>query len=339
MTPTDKQSSCRILGNIGDNHNGNSQLAHQLVEIAASAGCDGVVLPHRRVENCYTKEGLVQPIADGTHGYRTRGEMLQALELPAKALEHLREICRGRMEFIGAPYDLEAFSDLRDLNPDGYQVDPPVLGHLPLLEAIASTGKPVFLVAGMCTEEDLDAALEITGRETVTILHCVYAQGVPLESTGLWGIPWLREKFETPVGYLGLEEGTSAAVAALAMGAWTIEKVFTSDKFLPGPAHASSIDRDELRRLVNDLRSIEKAINGTPPRIIMAEELTGLDGYRASLVATRDLVAGTSLEESMLSVKLSSNGVGPRLLGQVIGRRLAYDVMADAPLTFGVLEA
>jgi sialic acid synthase SpsE len=330
--------TCRIIGNLGDNHNGDPKLARHLAEIAISAGCDGIVLPHCRVDSSYTWDFLLQPTADRFHEYKTRGEALHALELSLDTIRDIREMCRGRLDFIGAPYDLDSFYDLQAVDPDAYQIEPPVLNHVPLAKAIAATGRPVLVVAGMCTEEDITAVLEPLGKGSLTLLHCVYTEGIALESIALRYIPYFRQKFDMPVGYMGLETGLYGAVAAVAMGATTIEKVFTSDKYLPGPSHATSLDRDELRELVKSLRSLEKAVLASPPRALMPSELVSSDGFQASLSAAYDLPAGSPIDESMLCIKLMPDGISPRLMNHLIGRRLLYDVAADTPLTFGVIE-
>jgi len=333
------RETCRIFGNLGDNHNGDPELAKQLVGIAISAGCDGVVLPHRRVASSYTREALLQPAPDGAHGTTTLGEILQAKELSSQAIKELRDMCTGSLDFIAAPHDLESFEDLQAVEPDAYQIEAPVLGHVPLLKAVASTGRPVFLVAGACTEDEIDAAAAFAGKDSVTLLHCVYAKGVDPASTALWCVPGLAERFQLPVGYFGLEQDIYTPVAAFALGARVIEKVFTSDKHLAGPSHATSLDRDELRAMVASLRGIEQAISGDAPRILLPAELESTQDFRPSLVAACDLSAGVTLDSSMLSVKIAPHGISPKLIEQIVGRRLVYDLQADTPITFAVVEA
>jgi sialic acid synthase SpsE len=278
-------------------------------------------------------------VADGSHERVTRGDLLQKLELSGDTLKELRRSCQDRLSFVAAPYSLDALADLEECGPDAYQVEPPLLGHLPLLAAIAETGRPVFLVAGRCTEDDIAAAVGMFKGNSVTLLHSVYAPSVSLESTALWYIPVLQKRFGLPLGYMGLESGIHDAVAAFALGARTIQKMFTSDRFLPGPSHASSLDRDQLRELVTVIRGLEQSLAESPPRVAMQSELGSAEEPRACLVAAYDLVAGESLGESMLSVKLAPDGIHPKFAESLIGRRLAYDVPTDSPLTFGFIEA
>ena len=248
-------------------------------------------------------------------------------------------MCEGRLSFIAAPYDLEAFAEMRAVDPDEYQIEAPVLSHVPLLNAVASSGRPVLLVAGACTEEDMDVAIMVLGRDRVTLMHSVHSKGIAADLTALSYIPHLAERFGLPMGYMGMEQDTYTSVAAFALGARTIEKNFTSDKHLPGPSHATSLDRDELRRLISNLRTMEAALSGSHPRVLLPVELESGQDCHPTLVASSDLPAGVTLEESMLSVKLAPYGVGPRLMSHVVGRRLAYELRADTPISFAVMEA
>jgi len=329
----------RMIAYLGDGHGGDVDTAKRLVELAISAGCDGVVLPVRNVRQGYAEEAHAQPAPDAQHNALSLGAVLQELELSVQELKDIREICRGRVDFIGAPYDLQSFADLEATGPDGYQIDPAVLKHTPLLEAIKGSSKPVLLVAGGCTEKDIEASVAALDRQNVTLLHCVYASELELEATSLWLVSRLRERFGLPMGYLGLEPRISGAIAAFAMGAGTVEKLFSIDGSSRKGAMGAGLDRDELRELAATLRKLQESLSGETSRIIFPDELGYSDDPRASLVAGYDLPAGVVIEESMLVVKLAAHGVDPSLLDYVKGRKLAYDVPADAPLTFGAIES
>ena len=329
MTQTETQS-CYIIGDIGTNHNGDPQLAHYLVDIAARNGCDAVLIPWY---NATSTEKPMSVLANVP--IYTPSE--QVPRLPVEALSEIREICQGRLHFIGAPYDLNSLEDLRKLEPDGIQIDPPLLGHKPLLEALAKHDWPVFLSVGMCSEEDIVFALKILNKHKVTLLHTVHALKTTVRSTALGLIPYLQQRFDIPIGYRGTESGITASIAAFALGARTIEKPFTSDHHLSGQNHAASLDREELRELVSTLREMEEAIQIESHRVLLPVEVQDGASPRASLVAARDLTEGTILDDSMLTVELASDGISPRLIDNVLGRRLLYDVTTHTSITFGAL--
>ena len=180
-------------------------------------------------------------------------------------------------------------------------------------------------------------ALAALDGAVVTLMHAVASRGVAVEDTLLGLIPHLAARFARPVGYYGNEPGIEAAVAARALGAVVIEKPFTTDHRLQGPGHATSLDRDELRRLATALRFLGPALAAQAPRVPVQAELNDASTGRATLVAARDLAAGDVLSADMLETRLSGRGISPLQSEHILGKPLAYDVAAGAPITFGVV--
>jgi sialic acid synthase SpsE len=139
------------------------------------------------------------------------------------------------------------------------------------------------------------------------------------------------------VGYLGNEEGVESSLAAYAIGASLIEKPFTLDRHLRGPFHAVCAGREELRSLVRSMRSLEKSLRPVSERKLLDTELENFTRQRVSLVASQDLKAGTVLQLDFIAIKAGLAGISPRLLNDVVGKRVIYDVPAGAPITFGVV--
>ena len=323
---------------LESNHNGELSLAKRMVDIAVDCGCDAVKVPVRSVKGCYTEEVLQQPNYKHPELGTTYGDVLERLELRPDALRALRDHCRGRISFIGAPYDPSSLDLLGDLDVDGYQIDPPFLCHQPLLEAIADRQKKVLVCVGMCSEPELVFALEILNKTSVTLLHCVLANSLQLEDTALNYIPALRERYGLETGYLGFEDGIQAALAAYTVGANIIEKIFTIDRHLSGPGHAYSLDREELRALVQGLMALATSLKPSGPRQLLPLELETFGNQRYSLVTARPLKAGTTIQADMLKVKAALSGVSPQLLSWLQGKKLLFDLPVDAPITFGVVD-
>jgi sialic acid synthase SpsE len=327
-----------VVAALESNHNGDLSLAKRMVDIAVDCRCDAVKLPVRSVKGCYTEEILQQPSYNHPELGPTYGAVLENLELNPDSLKELRDYCRGRISFIGAPYDLDSLGLLENLSVDAYQVDPPLLCHQPLVEALAGLQKKVLVCAGMCAEPELESVLQTLTNVPVVLLHCVMAEPLRLEDTALNYIPYLGQRFGCEIGYLGFEDGIHAAVAAYTLGATTIEKLFTVDQYLPGPRHAHSLDREELRDLVQQLFALESSLMVSGPRRLLPVELATFTDQGCSLVAARQLKAGTAIQPDMLKIKAPLRGVSPQLLSWLRGKRLLYDLPADAPITFGVVE-
>ena len=327
-----------VVAALENNHNGDVSLAKRMVDIAVDCGCVAVKIPVRSIKGCYTDEILQRPNYEYPDLGATYGDVLQRLELNVDALCALREYCKGRISLIGAPYDLSSLELLGNLTADGYQIDPPMLCHQPLLEKIAERQKKVLVCVGMCSEAELTFALQILKNTRAVLLHCVTATSLRLENTALSYIPYLRERFECEVGYLGIEDGIHAALAAYSVGATTIEKAFTIDRHLSGPGHANSLDREELRALVQGLSALECSLRPSGPRQLLPVELESFTNQRCSLVAAGSLKAGTTIQADMLKVKVALSGIGPQLISWVQGKRLLFDLAVDEPITFGVVD-
>lgn len=328
-----------LVAAIDYNHNGSLALGRRLIELAGRAGAHAVKVVVRRMAESIAPEVLDTPWLGGLALGRTYREVWTRLQLKPAALKGLRAAARRqRLAFVAAPYDLETFKIARALGPDAFQIDPPVLGDRDLLRAVARARRPVLLVAGMCTERDIAAALHALGLAQVVILHTVTAAQVAPAAARLGYVPWLRRRFKRPVGYLGREPGVAWSLIAAALGASVIEKPLTLDHALEGPFHASSLNPAQFQALATGLADLRSALEQPDGRVVLPEELDTLASEGPSLVARKRLARGTRLQAKHLSVQSPMRGLSPRLRPWIEGQRLAYDVEAGEPLTFGLLE-
>jgi sialic acid synthase SpsE len=190
----------------------------------------------------------------------------------------------------------------------------------------------------MCTDADLAAALEAIGPLPVTLLHCV--GGRPDVSETALGLLAEYRRLGTvrEVGYLGFEPGIAVAAAARALGATVIEKLLTLDRDFDGPWHRQSIDPATMKQLVDIMGGLDFSLNAHGPRRLLAIELEALAESGLSLVTAAPLKAHSVVRAEDIMVRGALRGLTPRLVQTVIGKRVLYDLPADAPITFGVLE-
>ncbi len=327
-----------VVAAIDFNHNGSELLARRLIASAVDAGASAVKFSLRRMSHTVASEILDAPWLGARELGNTHRDVWQRIELPTESLSELREEARSRLDFIVAPHDETDFKNAERLSPDAYQLDPPALGNHDLLAALAQTGKPVFLVAAMCNEKQIKDALDILGSAQVVLLHAVSAASMEVSRTRLGLIPWLKTRFDRPVGYCGWESGIICALVAASLGAEVIEKPLTLDRGLPGPFHATSLSPDELRTMVLTLRDLHEACQVQSRREIFPEEIDLLETLSTSIVARRRLRRGMVVKRSDLMLQSPLRGMSPKLLDWVDGKRLLYDVEAGDPLTFGLIE-
>jgi len=327
----------KVIAALETNHQGDVALGRRLVEAAAACGCAAVKLPIRSVRDCFTSEFLEQPCHDYPELGATMGGVLEALQLDRAALRDVRDAAKGRLEFIAAPWDVGSLEATDSLDVDAYQIEPQVLSHLPFVREVARRGRPVFVAAGMCGERELDRVMSLVAGLPVTLLHCVVGAG-DLATTALGYLASYRNRYRCDVGYLSLEPGFQAALVACALGATVVEKAFTLEPALRGPAHARSVDPGQMTALIGAVRGLAAALAPVEPREILPTELEAFATERAALVATRHLRTGSVLAPDMLTAKSPLRGVSPALVDLFVGKKLLYDVPADAPITFGMVE-
>lgn len=201
-------------------------------------------------------------------------------------------------------------------------------------------GRPLLLSTGMATldeVEDAAAVLSRGGSPPVVWLHCVSSYPAPHDEANLRAIETLRLAVGGPVGMSDHSSGWEVALGAVALGACVIEKHFTLSRTLPGPDHRASLEPDELREMIGQIRRLESAL-GTGIKAPAPCEKSTREVARKSLVAARDLPAGARIGPADLKAKRPGTGLPPSLLSAVTGRVLGKPLASDEPLTWDHLR-
>jgi len=333
---------CFVIAEAGVNHNGDLDLAHALIDVAAGAGADAVKFqtystPHLVTERAPKAQYQMIDVADEESQY----DMLARLELSELDHVELRDHCKDlRLEFLSSPFDARCADMLDRLGLRAFKLASGELTNLPLLRHVAGLGKPLILSTGMADLDEVRTAVEAlrgAGDPPLALLHCVSAYPAPLEDCNLRAMATLAREFGLPVGWSDHTEGTAVAVAAVALGAVIVEKHFTLDRDLPGPDHQASLEPDDLIQLVRAVRAVEPALGDGIKRPRACEANTA-EVARKSLVAARNLTGGAPLIDGDLIVRRPGTGLPPARLDEVTGRRLRTDVAVGTPLTEDMLE-
>jgi sialic acid synthase SpsE len=249
-----------------------------------------------------------------------------------------RDAARQGLAVILAPRDQANLALARALAPAAYQVDPPALGDLALLGRLGRERRPVLLVAGRCTTLTIRRAMRAIGGAPVVVVHTVAADSVAPADARLGYVPWLATRFRKPVGYRGVEPGVGWAFVAAAIGASVIEKPLTLDGTVPAAGAPAGVDAAELGVIAAGLRDLAGALGRVGDRRVLPQELAGVERTSRGLVARRALKTGRVLSAGDLVTADTSLGLAPHLSAWLVGRRLAYDVEAGEPITFGLVD-
>ncbi len=325
-----------VIAEIGVNHNGDLDLTRRSIDRAVDAGVDAVKFQTFRAEEFMADPDHIYEYESGGAKVReSMFEMFKRLELPERWYDPLRDYARERgVDFLSSSADPESVDLLVDLGVPALKVASEDLINLPLLAHVANAGLPVLLSTGMGDEVEVDRALSVLRPKVpaILLLHCVSLYPTPDAEVNLRRMTALADRTGLPVGYSDHSRGIEAAVGAVALGARVIEKHFTLDRALPGPDHSLSADPDEMTALVRACRRVasmrgEERVSPSP-----GEHQARLD-FRRSIVAARDLEAGTVLSTSDLALKRPGTGLHPFRMEELLGRRLLTVVARNERLT------
>lgn len=324
-----------IIAEAGVNHNGDLELAKQIVKAAANAGADLVKF------QTFTAERLAidsAPKADyqnqTTDQKQSQFAMLRQLELTAEMHEQLIVYCSKQgIGFFSTGFDLQSVDYLASLGADRFKIPSGEITNLPYLRHVGAFGKPLILSTGMATLGEIEAALdacEIAGtpRSRVTVLHCNTEYPTPMSDVNLRAMCSIRDAFGVAVGYSDHTLGIEVPIAAVALGATVIEKHLTLDRNLAGPDHKASLEPDEFGAMVRAIRNIEQAMGDGIKRPSPSES-KNKSIARKSLVAARSIKAGERFTPENLTAKRPGTGVSPMRWDKAMGRIATRDYGAD----------
>ncbi len=346
MVEQGKTSPVFIIAEAGVNHNGSEQMALRLVETAAQAGADAVKFQTFKAENLVTKSAAAADYQRQQTGNTDQFTMLKNLELSENL--HLKIIAHCRdcgIEFMSTPFDLEAAEFLVSMGMARIKVPSGELTNLPFIEALSTFNKPMILSTGMANLEEVSEAVEVIQKvrkehnffeplpEKLTLLHCTSNYPARNEDVNLKAMQTMAMEMELPVGYSDHTEGTLVSAAAVAIGASVIEKHFTLDRCLPGPDHQASLEPEELKLMIRQIRQVEACL-GNGEKTPTENELPIRDLVRRSVTLTTDKAAGLAIMEKDLALLRPGSGIAPKHIDEVVGRRLKTALSAGTALTW-----
>ncbi|MCR5098781.1 MAG: N-acetylneuraminate synthase family protein [Lachnospiraceae bacterium] len=262
-----------IVAEIGINHNGDINIAKQLIDIAKDAGCDAVKFQKRTVDEVYTKDYLDGP-RESPWG-STQREQKEGLEFGKKEYDEIDRYCKDKgIEWYASAWDVGSQEFLGQYDLKYNKVASAMIVRDDLLEAIAFERKYTFIATGMSSMDEIEHAVDVF-REAgcpFELMHCNSTYPMPIEDANLRMIYTLRDLFNCKVGYSGHETGNLVSECAVAMGASSIERHITLDRNMYGSDQKASLEPDELKDLVKNIRDIEQML-GSGEKILSDAEL------------------------------------------------------------------
>jgi sialic acid synthase len=271
-----------IIAEVGNNHNGEMDLAIKLVKAAAAANADAVKLQTKNPEKAFRKELLDMPYAHENSFGATYREHKYAVELTEEQTAELFELAHslGLIAF-STPFDVDSVDLLERIGQPLYKISSFHVTDLELIEKVCKTGKPLIMSTGMSSWDEIDKGVEVIKRFTddFILMQCTSSYPADLESLNLAAIPAIQERYQCQVGYSGHERGVGIGPGAVLLGARVIERHFTMDRTLKGPDHAASLEPRGLDLLVKRANNYFKAV-GIPEKQVQDSEMANRQKFR-----------------------------------------------------------
>lgn len=316
-----------IIAEIGNLHEGSLGLAKQFIKKAAKCGVDAVKMQ----THIFDAESL--PNAPNPHYFKdeTRKEYFERTAFNIKQWKELKRFAEKecKIDFFSSSFSLEAVNLLEKVKIKIHKVPSGEVTNLPLLEKIAKTGKRVLLSSGMSTWQELDDAVKTLRKnkcKDLIILQCTSDYPCSPEESGLNIVLEIKKRYKVPVGYSDHTVGLAVPISAVIMGAEVIEKHFTLSKLLYGSDAKYSTEPDEFKRLVQEIRDVEKALNSKINKNVKAKKLKNMKmTFEKSIVVASDLKKGTTLKKEHLAYKKPGTGISARYYKKLLGKKLKKD--------------
>jgi len=330
-----------IIAEISANHNGSIERALQMIAAAKDCGADAVKLQTYSAEtmtiDCSLPDFIIKGgLWDGFKLYDLYKWAATPFEWHEPLFEYGKTI---GITVFSTPFDESAVDLLEDLNTPAYKIASFEVLDLPLVSYVASTGKPMIISTGMASEVEIEEAVDCArsaGCRELALLHCISSYPAPIEQSNLLQIPRLAERFGVVSGLSDHTIGTTAAVAATALGACLIEKHFILSRADKGPDSEFSIEPSELQRLCRETGDAWAALGAAGFERQLAEK--GNVVLRRSIYFVKDLPPGHVITQEDIRRIRPGKGLAPKYFHEIVGKALAQSVTKGTPAAWNLLK-
>ena len=260
-----------IIAEIGINHNGDIEIAKQLMDVAVETGCDAVKFQKRTPEICVPEEQKSIP-RETPWGTMTYFDYKKRIEFEQPEFEQIDAYAKKiGIDWFASPWDVPSVDFLEDFNVPCQKIASACLTDSELLTAVNKTETTTILSTGMSSIEEIDNAVSLLNNVPLAIAQATSTYPAEASELNLRAIQSFAEKYKVPVGYSGHERGLQVTIAAVALGATFIERHITLDRSMWGTDHSASLEPEGLKKLVRDIRVVELALGDGKKKVYDSE--------------------------------------------------------------------
>lgn len=329
-----------LIAEMSANHAGSLERAKEIIHAAKDAGADCIKI------QTYTPDTITIDcdneyfhISDGTWNGENLYQLYQKAYTPWEWQADLKaEADKVGIDFFSTPFDNTAVDFLENIGVEFYKIASFELVDIPLIEYVASKGKPVIMSTGMATLSEIDEAVDAVrrqGNDKIALLRCASAYPAITDEMNLRTMQNMKETFNVPVGLSDHSMGSVGAVTAVALGANIIEKHFCLDRSIENPDSSFSMNPNEYKQMVQDIRQAEKAI-GEVKYGPSGQEKMNLK-FRRSVFCVKDIKKGEKVTEDNVRIIRPGQGLEPKFYSHVIGQTALCDIRRGTPIQFEMI--
>ncbi len=335
-------SAVYVIAELSANHNQDFEQAVRILHAAKDAGADAVKLQTYTADTITLRSDKEYfRITGGTlWDGRILHDLYQEAFTPWDWQPKLKQAAEDLgMDLFSSAFDDTAVDFLEQMNVHAHKVASFELVDIGLIQKMAGTGKPLIMSTGMASEEEIEEAMNAArggGATQIALLKCTSAYPAPPEEANLRTIPELARRFDCPVGLSDHTMGIAVPVAAVALGACIIEKHLCLRRSDGGPDGAFSLEPQEFKAMVEAVRTAEKALGSV--QFSSGSREANSRKFRRSLFVVEDMKQGESFTKKNLRSIRPSDGLHPRYLNEVLGKRAACDLERGTPLGWAMVE-
>ena len=330
-----------IIAEMSANHAGDINIAKQIIRKAKESGADCIKVqtytPDTMTINC---DAEYFHINDGTWKGETLYDLYGKAYMPWEWQAELKEEAeRIGLDFFSTPFDRTSVDFLESLEIEFYKIASFELVDIPLIKYVASKGKPMIISTGMGSFEEIKEAVEAVhseGNDNLALLKCSSAYPAIPDDMNLKTMQHMSKSFDVPVGLSDHSLGSIGAVVAVVMGACVIEKHFCLSRDIENPDSSFSMEPDEFKQMVDDIRTAERA------KGVVSYECSELETvslcFRRSIFAVKDVQKDEVFTEDNIKIIRPGYGLKPKYYYEILGKTASVDIERGTPLDFNMVR-
>lgn len=329
------KNSTFIIAELSANHNNNFELAVKTIESAAKVGADAVKIQTYKPESLTVdlETGYFAPRTEGLWKGYTPWRLYSEASMPYEWQPKLKKVAEDLgLIFFSTPFDIDAVDFLEKLNVPMYKIASLEIVDIPLIKYCASKMKPMLISTGVAEVQDIELAIKTcreVGNNDITLLKCTSDYPASISDANLKTIPEMKKKFNVKVGVSDHSMDSIIPVVATALGATVVEKHFILDRKLGGLDSAFSLEPEEFKQMINQIRDAELTFGEISYNVLDKDKFR-----RRSLFVFKDIKKGETLTDKNIKSIRPGNGLHPKYLNKLLGKTVNVDLKKGTPLSW-----